>query len=349
MANNNIYDDDTRVKDMDEFKDGVVVFDVQDPLKIESSPLNATSGNTSSQPSLNISMASRPNEARPSQKSIPSAPQQSLPAPHAHSPESSFFVQDENSAGQQNEGEYARQTQYLLNGAEYQRQMPTPPQPYVMVQHARSIEELIAEQEEKGRIKQESKAQSREESSGSRSSPSTGVKPEPSDHQDSMQSAPVRSPSPVEDRPVNDYFVSADSQAEGAEQTATFQGNLLQKIVNSESLQLLEDATKVGANIIDSMEAQLSPQTGDLDAAHWLAQMNKLRKQLSRNRTVVGVVGNTGAGKSSVINALLDEERVVPTSCMRACTAVVTEISWNESDKPSEKYRAEIEFISKDC
>jgi hypothetical protein len=31
---------------------------------------------------------------------------------------------------------------------------------------------------------------------------------------------------------------------------------------------------------------------------------------------------------------------------VRACTAVVTEISWNDSDDPSKKYRAEIEFIN---
>jgi GTPase SAR1 family protein len=56
------------------------------------------------------------------------------------------------------------------------------------------------------------------------------------------------------------------------------------------------------------------------------------------------VVGNTGAGKSSMINALLDEERLVPTNCMRACTAVVTEISYNtETEHP---YRAQIEFIT---
>lgn len=30
---------------------------------------------------------------------------------------------------------------------------------------------------------------------------------------------------------------------------------------------------------------------------------------------------------------------------MRACTAVVTEMSWNSNDEPDKKYRAEIEFI----
>ena len=40
---------------------------------------------------------------------------------------------------------------------------------------------------------------------------------------------------------------------------------------------------------------------------------------------------------------MLEEERVVPTNCMRACTAVVTEISYNYEEEP---YRAQIEVIS---
>lgn len=40
---------------------------------------------------------------------------------------------------------------------------------------------------------------------------------------------------------------------------------------------------------------------------------------------------------------MLDEERLVPTNCMRACTAVVTEISYNYLDDVP--YRAQIEFI----
>ena len=40
---------------------------------------------------------------------------------------------------------------------------------------------------------------------------------------------------------------------------------------------------------------------------------------------------------------MLDEERLVPTNCMRACTAVVTEISFNHEQEP---YRAHIEFVS---
>lgn len=60
----------------------------------------------------------------------------------------------------------------------------------------------------------------------------------------------------------------------------------------------------------------------------------------------MGIVGNTGAGKSSVINAIMDEERLLPTNCLRACTASPTEISYNYSDDPSELYKAEVEFIT---
>ncbi|KAI3535727.1 hypothetical protein CSPX01_11251 [Colletotrichum filicis] len=101
-------------------------------------------------------------------------------------------------------------------------------------------------------------------------------------------------------------------------------------------------------------------------AAHWLDQISDLRDQAKRShRTVIGVLGNTGDGKSSTINALLDEERydrtlisddgtqliilsLLPTNCMRACTAVATEVSYNNDEDEENPYRAEVEFISQE-
>jgi GTP-binding protein EngB required for normal cell division len=63
-------------------------------------------------------------------------------------------------------------------------------------------------------------------------------------------------------------------------------------------------------------------------------------------RVLIGVLGHTGSGKSSLINALVDEEMVLPCNAMRASTSAVVELSWNRSENPTEKYVAEIEFIT---
>ena len=107
----------------------------------------------------------------------------------------------------------------------------------------------------------------------------------------------------------------------------------------------LEKGVEKGVAILDRLKLLLAPKEGG-DAAEvgqWLQTIDNVHKQAVRTRTVIGVVGNTGAGKSSVINALMDEERLLPTNCMRACTAVITEISYNY-DRTA--YSAEIEFIT---
>jgi GTPase SAR1 family protein/predicted nucleic acid-binding Zn-ribbon protein len=107
----------------------------------------------------------------------------------------------------------------------------------------------------------------------------------------------------------------------------------------------LEKGVERGVVILNRLRTALTPK-GDTEAAEteqWLRSIENVHKQAGRTRTVIGVVGNTGAGKSSIINALLDEERLLPTNCMRACTAVITEISYNYD---STAYYAEIDFIS---
>ncbi|KAJ8086529.1 hypothetical protein PM082_005352 [Marasmius tenuissimus] len=59
--------------------------------------------------------------------------------------------------------------------------------------------------------------------------------------------------------------------------------------------------------------------------------------------TVIAVCGGTGVGKSSLLNAVL-QEHILPTSGMSACTSVVTEIGYRE--KPG--IEAEIEFLTED-
>ncbi|KAK4442989.1 nuclear GTPase SLIP-GC [Podospora aff. communis PSN243] len=133
----------------------------------------------------------------------------------------------------------------------------------------------------------------------------------------------------------------------GAEPREPHPSNL-QQIASATSPELLEGATIVGLKALESLKPPLDAVSSlnTTQAAQWLKAINDLKSRAKPTRTIVGVVGNTGAGKSSVISAVLDEERLLPTNCMRACTASPTEISYNYSEDPNELYRAEVEFIT---
>ena len=83
-----------------------------------------------------------------------------------------------------------------------------------------------------------------------------------------------------------------------------------------------------------------------------LEELAGLRKHDGLPDVHVVVCGNTGAGKSTLLNALLGETNVLPTNGMRACTACLIELAYDEdgagggSDAPL--YRAEVTFILRD-
>ncbi|KAK5125407.1 hypothetical protein LTR85_000516 [Meristemomyces frigidus] len=135
----------------------------------------------------------------------------------------------------------------------------------------------------------------------------------------------------------------AASQEEDA--PVPMRGRPLQELTKSATPERLEAGVRPGLRVLSDIAGPLEELTDNADAQAWLEQIEATRKLAVKNRTVVGVVGNTGAGKSSVINAMLDEERSVPTNCMRACTAVVTEMSYNDSKNEGSWYWAEVEFI----
>ncbi|KAI0470344.1 hypothetical protein F4859DRAFT_522828 [Xylaria cf. heliscus] len=160
------------------------------------------------------------------------------------------------------------------------------------------------------------------------------VKPEPSD---------VSSLSEIPPRRADAARDSGEESGDGEpNETGT---HYLERLCTKNTLDILEAGVSVATNLLDQLRDILSTyENADVDS--WIKSITDLQKRTVPARTVVGVVGNTGAGKSSVINALLDEERLLPTNCLRACTASPTEISFNYSDDPQELYRAEIEFIS---
>ncbi|KAI3359838.1 hypothetical protein L3Q82_014194, partial [Scortum barcoo] len=62
-------------------------------------------------------------------------------------------------------------------------------------------------------------------------------------------------------------------------------------------------------------------------------------------KELVGVFGKTGAGKSSLINAVIGEKNLLPSGSISACTTVMIKV---EANMQSKKYEGHIEFITKE-
>ncbi|KAM6913306.1 nuclear GTPase SLIP-GC-like [Lycodopsis pacificus] len=104
----------------------------------------------------------------------------------------------------------------------------------------------------------------------------------------------------------------------------------------------------------DSDEKILSDVKNIMECVHLKIphQDNKLNnflrdkiKNLKMDKMVVGVFGRTGAGKSSLINAVIGVKKLLPSGKCRACTSVMIKV---EANKDNSKYEANIEFITKE-
>ncbi|KAM7372001.1 hypothetical protein PAMP_009200 [Pampus punctatissimus] len=71
----------------------------------------------------------------------------------------------------------------------------------------------------------------------------------------------------------------------------------------------------------------------------------KIKDLKTDKRELVGVFGRTGAGKSSLINAIIGERNLLPSGKISACTTVMIKV---EANMHNQKYEADIEFITKE-
>lgn len=134
-----------------------------------------------------------------------------------------------------------------------------------------------------------------------------------------------------------------DSQKSQAD--SLFQWTHTKHLIAKGSTEQLIDGVATASSLLTEFETILHSFGDNPDVLDLADAIQNLQTRANPRGAVVGVVGSTGAGKSSVINAVLDEECLVPTNSMRACTAVITEISWNSDEDPAKQYKAEIEFI----
>lgn len=107
----------------------------------------------------------------------------------------------------------------------------------------------------------------------------------------------------------------------------------------------LKQALEKGQSLLDCIQ-KLIENSGEAISDTILHHIKDVREKAEVPKTIIGVIGDTGTGKSTLINALLEEDKLVPTNCMRACTSVVTEISYNSIS--NDNYLAHVEFISKE-
>ncbi|WYZ46594.1 hypothetical protein EsH8_IX_000819 [Colletotrichum jinshuiense] len=81
------------------------------------------------------------------------------------------------------------------------------------------------------------------------------------------------------------------------------------------------------------------------DKKELIDNYNALKNNLLSREILVGILGQTGLGKSSLFNELLEAE-IVPTHSFEACTAAVCIFGWNHEKDNSKKFRAKITFKS---
>jgi len=76
--------------------------------------------------------------------------------------------------------------------------------------------------------------------------------------------------------------------------------------------------------------------------------IDTIRENKQECRVLIGFLGASGAGKSSLINALLEQDDLLPADDEKACTAVCVEIAYNHSKEPDQAFLAKVDRISED-
>ncbi|KAK1469699.1 hypothetical protein CMEL01_01466 [Colletotrichum melonis] len=102
-------------------------------------------------------------------------------------------------------------------------------------------------------------------------------------------------------------------------------------------LGVLQNIPKVLQSISNSSHKQ--------DVKDWETNLQNLKRTSQSREILVGVQGETGLGKSSLLNELLQNE-IAPTSQEEACTAAVCIYAYNHEMGEKKRYMAKITFKS---
>ncbi|KAI0811308.1 hypothetical protein GGR55DRAFT_694932 [Xylaria sp. FL0064] len=113
--------------------------------------------------------------------------------------------------------------------------------------------------------------------------------------------------------------------------------------------QLINTIEDVFSNITKSSKPSAETIWSLEDRNEWIDQCRSIMKDHQDFRVLVGVAGATGNGKTSVLNALLGFQELLPTNNEEAATAVQCMVSFNSDTRAEYAFRCHVTFQSKEA
>ncbi|KAI0145431.1 hypothetical protein GGR57DRAFT_517135 [Xylariaceae sp. FL1272] len=182
---------------------------------------------------------------------------------------------------------------------------------------------------------------------------------------DTVQITTTTSASPQkEDTMATDTVVTTATTSSSTEEQPepSFQWGKCEDLHDEERIFVKEEALRFGieqcrklVNQLEGLQAQIAGIDDPYARTIWAPNsLNKLISECKRIiadhedfSVLVGVKGATGAGKTSLLNAVLGYRELLPSNNEEAATAVPCTVAYNTDDKPGNRFRCEIIFRGK--
>ncbi|PHH90637.1 hypothetical protein CDD83_3042 [Cordyceps sp. RAO-2017] len=109
-----------------------------------------------------------------------------------------------------------------------------------------------------------------------------------------------------------------------------------------------EEAVRKATDMLQQLIDCIEQCSSDSDISSWKDLVASIKQDSNNFQHLIGVAGDTGMGKSSLLNALISETAdVAPSSQSGACTAAVCCFSELDAGKPAKSLEAKIHFKPK--